>query len=70
MFKHEIYTQCDQSAGILAMWDGAQTTWYNLNDDSTMYVITMVRRYSHHKMVQTLAETNLVWEEVLTNKLK
>lgn len=63
MFKHEIYTQCNVAAGLLNSWDGAQLTWYNLNDDSTMYVITMVRHYGHNKMIQALTETNLVWKK-------
>ncbi|AAP48743.1 hypothetical protein SP6_4 [Salmonella phage SP6] len=69
MFKHTIYTQCCNSVGIMRWWDESSVKCYNLNDDSTMYEVTLIKRYNHDTLLWILSEWELTYEDVITEEI-
>ncbi|WCZ56794.1 hypothetical protein K30_007 [Salmonella phage Kenya-K30] len=69
MFKHTIYTQCSNSACIMRWWSESSVKCYNLNDDSTMYEVTLIKRYNHDTLLWILSEWELDYEDVITEEI-
>ncbi|ADW95209.1 hypothetical protein UAB78_007 [Escherichia phage UAB_Phi78] len=69
MFKHTIYTQCSISAGLMNWWGKSGIKCYNLNDSSTMYEVTLMRRYNHDTLLWVLSEWGIDYEDVITEEI-
>lgn len=69
MYTHEIYTESASAAHYLQSSLGGSIQHYNIAPDTEMYVVGVVKRYGHSKMVANLCLLNLNFEEVITNKI-
>ncbi|AIT13677.1 hypothetical protein BJD52_gp02 [Salmonella phage BP12B] len=50
-------------------WDESSVKCYNLNDDSTMYEVTLIKRYNHDTLLWILSEWKLAYEDVITEEI-
>ncbi|UCR91754.1 hypothetical protein [Escherichia phage ULINTec4] len=69
MYKHEIYTACNKSAKVIIEMYKAECQAYNLNDGTEMFYLQFESKLSHKRVISSLNQHSLDWEEVNSNKL-
>lgn len=69
-YIHSIFTPCNTTAFIVGHWLGAEVQTYNLNDDSTMYIITIEREYDADRLRFILEEHEASYEDIVTTKVE
>ena len=69
MFKHEIYTDCNKAAKVICDLYKAECQTYHLKDGTEMFYLQFESRLSNKRVVNSLNQHSLDWEEVITNKL-
>ncbi len=69
MFKHEIYTDCNKSAKVIRDLYKAECQTYHLNDGTEMFYLQFESKLSHKRVINSLNQHSLEWEEVNSNKV-
>lgn len=67
-YLHEIYTDNSQSAAMAAKMLGGSVQSYHSKHDTEHFVVNVVSRNSHSRILNRLHSKNLDFSEVVTNE--